>query len=411
MFFYSFDVSLRYQNTAAWFSMSEIQLTPKLNMLLSLLRSALTGTECECSCSPKDWAKVYTLAAQQCIVGLAYRGISQLPASNRPSLEFLLQWASEAETIHGQNRLLNDIAARLTEMFAAKGCRSAILKGPANARLYPDPYARQCGDIDIWVEGGRQKLIDLLQSMNLIEVIPKISWFDYKTYRKVLHKRLQYFSQHHIHLHQKIDGVSVEVHFRPSPSVHKPIANRRMQHFLENEIKTNELVAEGFYVPSIKFALVMQLTHIQHHFFDKGIGLKQLIDYYVLLQNVSENDRVEVSSMLRRFGLYRSASAVMWALEYIFKLDRQKMLCEPNRKLGVMFLHEIFKGGAFGNYAPRQKHSAFMKWFMRMHRPLQLLIFDPVEVFWSFIHNWVEFAQLIPIRLKARLLSLKGYWD
>jgi hypothetical protein len=154
----------------------------------------------------------------------------------------------------------------------------------------------------------------------------------------------------------------------------------------------------------------MQLAHIQHHFFDLGIGLKQLVDYYVLLQNVSEKDRIEAFSMIRQVGLCRTASAVMWALEYIFKLEPQKMLCEPNRKLGMMLLHEVFKGGAFGNYAPRQKYRAFMKWFLRMHRPLQLLKFDPIEVFWSFISNWVDFVRLIPIRIKLRKLSLKGYW-
>ena len=32
--------------------------------------------------------------------------------------------------------------------------QTAILKGQANARLYPDKHARQPGDVDIWVEGG-----------------------------------------------------------------------------------------------------------------------------------------------------------------------------------------------------------------------------------------------------------------
>ncbi len=391
--------------------MSRIHTSPKINTLFLLLRSALTNDVSECICSSVKWDKVYNLAVQQCVVGLAYRGISHLPASSRPSLDFLFQWASEAETIQGHNRLLNGVAARLTEMFAAKGFRSAILKGPANARLYPDPFARQCGDIDIWVEGGQQKVVELLQSMDLFEDFQKVRMFDYKAYRDELHKRLSLFSYHHVHLHKKIDGVSVEVHFKPSSAIHNPIANRRFQCYLENEIKKLELVAEGFYVPSVKFALVMQLQHIQNHFIKSGIGLKQLVDYYVLLQNVSENDRVEVSALLRRFGLHRIAAAVMWVLEYIFKLDAQKMLCEPNRTLGMILLDEVFKGGAFGSYAPRLKRVAFLRWFARMHRPLQLLRFDPVEVIWGFFMNWIEFIRLIPFRVKARKLSLKGYWN
>ncbi|SHK67981.1 nucleotidyltransferase family protein [Fibrobacter sp. UWB12] len=391
--------------------MFETKTSAKMNMFFSLLRSAMTKTVPDCPISPEKWGNVYSYAVQQRVVGLEFQGIRLLPASDRPPRPLFLKWACATETIQGQNQLLNGVAARLTEMFAAEGFRSAILKGPANARLYPDPFVRQCGDIDIWVEGGRQKVLDLLKRMGLLEDFPKISWFDYKTYRKELHKCLTHFSPHHFHLHQKFDGVAVEVHYRPASSVFNPFANRRLQRYLENEIKNIELVPEGFYVPSVKFALVMQLEHIHRHFFESGIGLKHLVDYYVLLQNASESERAEVSSVLRRFGVYRTASALMWVLEYIFKLDAQKMICEPNRKLGMIFLQEVVKGGAFGSFAPRQKRNAFIRWFARMHRPLQLFMFDPIEVFWSFINNWVEFVHLIPIRLKARKFSLKAYWS
>ena len=40
--------------------------------------------------------------------------------------------------------------------------QTAILKGQANARLYPDKHARQPGDVDIWVEGGRERVLALL---------------------------------------------------------------------------------------------------------------------------------------------------------------------------------------------------------------------------------------------------------
>ena len=40
----------------------------------------------------------------------------------------------------------------------------AILKGQANARLYPDKFSRETGDIDIWVEGGRESVLALLQT-------------------------------------------------------------------------------------------------------------------------------------------------------------------------------------------------------------------------------------------------------
>ena len=35
-------------------------------------------------------------------------------------------------------------------------------------------------------------------------------------------------------------------------------------------------------VPTVEFNLVYQLAHIMHHFFDEGIGLRQLMDYFYL---------------------------------------------------------------------------------------------------------------------------------
>jgi len=380
---------------------------PQANILLTLLRSALTGAEPECSCSPDEWAEVYAFAVQQCVVGLAYQGVCRLPASQCPPRKLVMRWAKNAEAIKGHNLLLNDISARLTATFAAEGFRSAILKGPANARLYPNHFARQCGDIDIWVEGGRQKVIDLLQHLGMFKVPPKISWFDYKAYRESLRESVSLSTHHHIQLKQKIDGVMIEVHFKTSSGIFNPFANKRLQRFLEQEIEKSEKVAEGFCVPSVKFALVMQLAHIQHHFFGTGIGLKQLVDYYVLLQQVSDEERAEVSAMLRRLGMYRTAAALMGILKIFFGLEEQKMLCSPNFKSGELFLRDVINGGAFGCMAERKKHGFLREWIGSMFLPFQLFWLDPVEVFWSVISRWVGFLRSLSIRLRARKLVVR----
>lgn len=380
---------------------------PQASILLTLLRSALTGAEPECSCSPEEWAEVYASAVKQCVVGLAYQGVSRLPASKCPPRKIMMRWAKNAEAIKGHNLLLNDISARLTATFAAEGFRSAILKGPANARLYPYRFARQCGDIDIWVEGGRQKVIDLLQRLGLFKVPPKISWFDYKAYRESLRENISVSTPHHIHLKQTIDGIMIEVHFKPSSGIFNPIANKRLQRFLEQEIEKSEKVAEGFCVPSVKFALVMQLSHIQHHFFTDGIGLKQLVDYYVLLQQASDEERTEVSAMLHRLGMYRTAAALMGILKNIFGLEEQKMLCSANFKSGELFLRDVMNGGVFGCVAERKKHGFLREWIGSMFLPFQLFWLDPVEGFWSVVAKWIGFLRSLSIRLRARKLVVR----
>ena len=36
-------------------------------------------------------------------------------------------------------------------------------------------------------------------------------------------------------------------------------------------------------IPTMAFNVVYQLTHLYHHFFDEGIGMRQIIDYYYVV--------------------------------------------------------------------------------------------------------------------------------
>lgn len=50
---------------------------------------------------------------------------------------------------------------------------------------------------------------------------------------------------HHVHLPATKEGVVVEVHFRPSSGNRCPWTNRRLQEWLEEEIRTVIRVEEG----------------------------------------------------------------------------------------------------------------------------------------------------------------------
>ena len=54
-------------------------------------------------------------------------------------------------------------------LFEDEGHRTAILKGQANARLYPQPWSRQPGDIDIWVDGGKDKVMETVRRLGLLK--------------------------------------------------------------------------------------------------------------------------------------------------------------------------------------------------------------------------------------------------
>ena len=344
----------------------------------------------DCKLSGSEWDKLHSLCLNHLVVAVAYRAICRLPKEQRPPMGLLFQWASEAETVKGHNQLLNAEAARLTELFSAKGRKSAVLKGAANARLYPDPFMRHAGDIDLWVEGGKKSVTDLVREMDF-----------------ELDEKEQ--SSHHIHL-LNAAKVAVEIHYKPSSGPLNPFANARLQRYLEREILNTERVPEGFSVPSIKFALVMQMSHLQRHFIGGGIGLKQFVDYFILLQHSTAEDRREVASRLSRFGLKHMSGAIMWILGEVLGLEPDKMLVAPDAKLGKKMLAMVYEGGNFGYTLVDVKGERCMnfivRWLLNRWKTIRLTPFSPTEVFWHEVDYWKTFAKMIPYRIKHRRLSI-----
>ena len=349
------------------------------------------------SLAPEEWPALYEMAPRQSVLGVAYAGIQCLPKDARPPMELAFQWASEAETIRGHNRLVDGVAARLTELFEKEGRRSAILKGPANARLYPDPGNRQCGDIDIWVEGGRAEIESMLLKMGLLHVSnPSL---------------LRPEAYHHFHLPEPVDGVEVEVHFRPSSGNQNPFSNARLQKFLESELENLVQTDAGFWSPSVRFALVMQLAHIQRHFLTSGIGFRQLVDYLVLLKCSSAADRDFVSSRLRCFGLNRTAGALMWVLLHKLSMPDTLLLCKPHKKRGLRMVAQAFAGGNFGLFGKARNRNIVAWWVYNWAYPLRNFFFDPVEVFWIEARYWKRFVASIPLRVRLRKISIRDVME
>jgi hypothetical protein len=360
----------------------------------TLLRSAMTASDAPVTLGNPDWHALYDLSRQQALTGVIYHAVSHLQLP----LPLAMQWMTDAEAIRGANALQNREASRLTRLFADAGRHTAILKGQANALLYPDKLSRQPGDIDLWVEGGKDSVSQLLITLGLLDQLPTIA-------NAGKHGKAT-TSYHHIHLPPTADGIVVEVHFRPSSGNHNPFTNRRLQRWLEREITRSTPVPEGFCVPTIPFALVMQLSHIQRHFLSGGIGLRQLCDYYFLLRHATDRDRQQVTPLLRPFGLHHTAAALMWLLAHVLHLDTTHMLCPPDPRRGQWLLREVMSGGNFGHYAPRQHQSILRRVLQGRLRQFRLLRFDFWESLWSDVAYWRAVITTIPERLRRHRLSL-----
>ena len=239
----------------------------QLQIFFDFLRFCIdSAKEIPDSLKETDWKEIYAIAQKQCLVGVLFDGIRKLPAEYvGMKKELLLQWMAESQMLKKTNVRLNDAAIQVSEWFRKKGFRTCILKGQGNALMYPNPYSRTPGDIDIWVEGGDKRVISFVRSISP-------------------HEKACY---HHIEF-PSYKGVEVEVHYRPSFLLcfwH----NRKLQKYYERvkEEQFSHRVMLGeqgeIAIPTVEFNLIFQLTHIYAHLMNEGIGLRQLVDYYFVL--------------------------------------------------------------------------------------------------------------------------------
>ena len=368
-----------------------------------------------------DWQELYSFASKQALLGLCFEGIERLGKEYPEELkqnpigrELLMTWMGKAQQIRRQNMKVNAVAGKLFSMLREDGLRCCILKGQGNTLMYPNPYSRTPGDIDVWIDASRERIMEYAQKK--FELGDDI--------------RLQ-------HLETSLDSVPVELHFFPC-SMNNPIYHTRLQKWFKRnaDLQCSNVVglpdgAWDIAIPTMAFNVVYQLTHLYHHFFDEGIGMRQIIDYFLVVcdfykvyqkssnpsvslskgsstfspspsssgsgdvtapsrcseplcskvggpSKVSPNcagwDRrgvsgdtssvscssasgssastalVVVQRELKYLGLWKFAGAVMYVLYEALGLSEEKMIAPMDEKRGKLLLAEILEGGNFGRH-------------------------------------------------------------
>lgn len=356
--------------------------------LFQLLRIGLGISSAPVSITdPTIWQWIYTEAQWQSISGAIFVGIDKNSKVSKPPTGLVLKWIMETERLKKLNAKFDKEAQHLTSFFDSNGMPSTILKGQGNEMLYSVKGIRVPGDIDIYLEGGKESIKQWLLQHNLMDK-----------------NELQ--AKHHIHFKSDGSGIEVEVHFLPSSGIYNKWKNPQLMEFLNQEIKHSVMIEKGFRIPTSKFNLLMQLAHIQRHFIEGGIGLRQITDYYYVLLHASDEDRKEAASRIVQFGMQGMASALMWVLQEVFLLEDKFCVAKPQKKLGEFLLEEICKGGNFGYRSDEQYKKTTSRSINKRLRAFKLMKFGPAEIFWSEWAYWSFILHTIPQRIKRGKLSL-----
>ena len=331
-----------------------------------------------------DWKELYAIAQKQALLGVLFHGIQRLPKELAPEQKLLMQWMVMAEMIRKQNIRLFQDSVKVCKNFENKGFANCILKGQGNALLYPDPYMRTPGDIDIYLAGGRKRVMQYIN-----KVCPN-----------------QVMRYHHVDF--PVMKTAIEVHFTPS-YMFFPVHNRRMQKWFEEVMgeQCNHRVSlpDGYgeiHVPQVSFNVIYILSHLYRHIFTEGIGLRQLLDYYFVLvkwhtdlTNLTDpykslpqmtqinTDLDALRHELKYLGLWKFAGAVMFVMKEVFGLSEDRMIAPMDEREGRFLLDEIMRGGNFGQYDDRMGskigESKIHRYFRMNHRNLRFVKHYPTE--------------------------------
>lgn len=306
-----------------------------------------------------DWKELYAIAKKQALLGVLFHGIRRLPKELAPEQKLLMQWMVMAEMIRKQNIRLFQDSVKVCKNFENKGFANCILKGQGNALLYPDPYMRTPGDIDIYLSCGRRKIMKYVD-----QVCPN-----------------QVMRYHHVDF--PVMKTAIEVHFTPS-YMFFPIHNSRMQKWfgkvMGEQCNYRVSLPDGYgdiTVPQVSFNAIYILSHLYRHIFTEGIGLRQLLDYYFVLVNWHTDltnltdsnkslpqmtqintDLDTLRHKLKYLGLWKFAQAVMFVMKEVFGLSEDRMIAPMDERKGRFLLDEIMRGGNFGQYDDRMGSKA-----------------------------------------------------
>ena len=328
-----------------------------------------------------DWQQLYSFATKQTIIGICFDGIERLGKEYSDELkqnpikrELLMTWMGKAQQIHRQNMKVNAVASKLFSMLRKDGLRCSILKGQGNAGMYQNHYSRTPGDVDVWVNANRKTIMEYAS----------------KKFKLGDDIRLQ-------HVETAMDGVPVELHFFPC-SMNNPVYNARLQKWFKRnaDLQCSNVVSllDGIgeiAIPTTAFNVIYQLTHLYHHFFDEGVGMRQIIDYYyvaisdylLVINDESLGIRDTLQRELKHLGLWKFARAVMYVLHEALGLPEEKMIAPMDEKRGKLLLAEILNGGNFGRHFAKYGHftqqGMAKKYFLKIWRNMHFVRYYPAE--------------------------------
>lgn len=302
-----------------------------------------------------DWENVYQLAAEQSVVGLVLAGIEKTNTNhsdntNRIPHELLLQWIGEVQMIEQQNTAMNEFVAKLIEKLRKNDVYAILVKGQGIAQCYDKPLWRATGDVDLLLsEENYQRAKKIL--IPLADDVEQ----EYKSFK---HIGMTLNGKYVVELHGTL-------HSRLSNRIDRGVDEAQRDVFFGGNVRSWQNGNTSVFLPSPDNDVIFVFTHILHHFYIEGSGLRQICDWCRLLYRYrSELDLRLLESRIRKMGLISEWKAFYnLANRYLGMPDYgEGLMVHDSRydKKADRIMEFVLETGNFGHNRERTASKSYM---------------------------------------------------
>ena len=336
-----------------------------------------------------DWKKVYQLSVEQSVQGLVLAGIEKTNTNrthhtNRVTQELLLQWIGEVQMIEQQNKAMNIFVAKFIDHLRSQDIYALLVKGQGIAQCYERPLWRASGDVDLLLSDGNYEKAKKVLMPLAIDVEQ-----EYKLFR-------------HVGMTMK-GGYMVELHgtmhSRLSKRVDRGIDDAQKDVFYGGSVRSWLNGNTQVFLPGINNDVIFVFTHILHHFYIEGIGLRQICDWCRLLWTYKESlNRGLLESRIRTMGLMSEWKAfAALAVDWLGMPVEAMLLYSSDRKWkkkAEKIVAFVLETGNFGHNRKAASGKIGSAWnkakdFARHTRIFPL---DSIKFFFHFVGSGVQVA-------------------
>lgn len=348
--------------------------------------------------SAREWEAIYNLAEEQAIVGVMLSGLERLPVEQLPPLEVKLQWIGDAQIIQQCNSDMDEVVVALCKEMEEEGIRMLVFKGQTLAVLYPDASLRQSGDIDyyIWKEDWEKALSWLKKKVERGET-------DYYEDNTTI-KDVQYgYKDVAYEMHRMLVSFSTKKHLK----------------YWENEVVPSiwnnvaYATVNGYEVPTLplEINLLYVFIHIFEHLISDGVGLRQFVDWYYLMEVAGRSSAgsptarneefvAVLEQHLKGVGLLKAYSGLGAILTDYLRMPEDKFpfeISEDDHRQAAKLMKNILEMGNFGHNVEYTQNKGVIHGIQHLGRVYhQARLFGhyaPAESWWKlfgFFPWWVK---------------------